>query len=199
MRDPSDTDLEKLEKEIRGTFRYCPQCAAPLAEGEKFGRVRRFCRYCGFIHFVEPKVAVAAVVSDGERVLLVRRAAIPRIGYWALPAGYMDADELPEQALVREVAEETGVTVRVLSLQGVAPLAGWRDRRGILVLYSAEPERADGQADIDIIPGTRITPGAIITPGDDASEARWFTRDEVPWDELAFASTAEYVAKWARG
>jgi ADP-ribose pyrophosphatase YjhB (NUDIX family) len=150
-----------------------------LAEGEKFGRVRRFCRYCGFIHFVEPKIAVAAVVTDGERVLLVRRMAIPRIGYWALPAGYMDADELPEEALVREVAEETGITVTVSGLQGVAPLAGWNARRGILLLYLAT---AGGEQPI---------------PGDDVSEARWFGRDEVPWEELAFESTAEYLRKWA--
>jgi ADP-ribose pyrophosphatase YjhB (NUDIX family) len=178
---PSD-----LEKAVRGAFRYCPHCAAPLAEGEKFGRTRRFCRYCGFIHFAEPKVAVAAVVSDGKRILLVRRAAIPRIGYWALPAGYMDGDELPEEALVREVGEETGVTVRVLGLQGIAPLAGWQERRGILVLYRAEPLNGNMQADAD------------ATAGDDVSEARWFARDEVPWNELAFESTLEYVAKWAK-
>lgn len=164
-------------------YRFCPHCSAPLAEGDKFGRVRRYCRYCGFIHFVEPKVAVAALVSDGARVLLVRRKAIPRIGFWALPAGYMDADELPEEALVREVAEETGVTVRVTGLTGVAPLAGWRERRGILVLYCAEPS----------------DPGSVVVAGDDVSEARWFSRDEIPWDELAFESTAEYVGRWAKG
>ncbi len=119
-------------------FIYCPRCAAPLAEGIKFGRTRRFCRYCGFIHFREPKVAVAGLVSDAGRVLLVRRAAVPGIGYWALPAGYMDADELPDEAVVREVAEETGVVVRVTALHAVAPLAGWAERRGILVLYRAE-------------------------------------------------------------
>ena len=160
------------------SYRFCPRCSAPLAEGEKFGRARRYCRYCGFIHFVEPKVAVAAVVSDGENVLLVRRLAIPRIGYWALPAGYMDADELPEEALVREVAEETGVTVAVSDLQGVAPLAGWRERRGILLLYRATPIAGEP------------------TAGDDVSEARWFARDEIPWDELAFESTAEYLSRW---
>lgn len=168
------------------SYRFCPRCSAPLTEGEKFGRPRRFCRYCGFIHFVEPKVAVAAVVSDGERILLVRRNAIPRIGYWALPAGYMDADELPEEALVREVAEETGVSVRVLGLEGVAPLAGWQKRRGILVLYRAEP--LGGSAT-----------GAVVTAGDDVSDARWFSRDQLPWDELAFESTAEHVARWAKG
>jgi ADP-ribose pyrophosphatase YjhB (NUDIX family) len=90
----------------------------------------------------------------------------------------MDADELPEEALVREVAEETGITVAVSGLQGVAPLAGWSERRGILLLYLAA---ADGGEPL---------------PADDVSEARWFGREEVPWDELAFESTAEYIRKW---
>lgn len=163
----------------RVTYIYCPHCGAPLAEGIKFGRPRRFCRYCGFIHFTDPKVATAALVSDGERVLLVRRAALPRIGYWALPAGYMDADELPEEAVVREVAEETGLAIRVLGLQGIAPLAGWAERRGILLLYRAE------------------TVGGESAAGDDVSEMRWFKRHEIPWDELAFESTAQSLREWA--
>ncbi|MCU0508537.1 MAG: NUDIX hydrolase [Anaerolineae bacterium] len=162
------------------TYRYCPNCSAPLAEGEKFGRVRRYCRYCGFIHFREPKVAVAALISREGRILLVKRAAPPRVGFWALPAGYMDADELPEEALIREVAEETGVTVRVEGLRGVAPLAGWAARRGILLLYRAEAT------------------GGVLAPADDVSDAAWFGREDVPWAELAFESTAEFVREWAR-
>jgi len=138
---------------------YCPRCAAPLADGIKFGRPRRFCRYCGFIHFADPKVAVAGLVSDGARVLLVRRAAVPRIGFWALPAGYMDSDELPEAAAVREIAEETGLIVRLLGLHAVAPLAGWSERRGILLVYRAEP----------------VT--GVLAAGDDVTDA------SVPWPE----------------
>lgn len=164
---------------MQADFVFCPRCGAPLAQGVKFGRQRRFCRYCGFIHFTDPKVAVAALVSDGARVLLVRRAAIPRIGYWALPAGYMDADELPEEALVREVAEETGLLVRPLGLLGIAPLAGWAERRGILLLYRAAPI------------------GGELAPHDDASEARWFGRREVPWQELAFDSTTQCLRDWS--
>jgi ADP-ribose pyrophosphatase YjhB (NUDIX family) len=160
------------------SYVFCPRCGAPLADGMEFGRLRRICRYCGFIHFVEPKVAVAALVSDGARVLLVRRAAVPRIGFWALPAGYMDADELPEEAVAREVAEETGIVIRVLGLHGIAPLAGWTERRGILVLYRAEPVTGEACA------------------ADDVSEVRWFTWEEIPWDELAFESTAQFLREW---
>jgi ADP-ribose pyrophosphatase YjhB (NUDIX family) len=169
---------------VKRTYIYCPQCGAPLTDRVKFGRERRACRYCGFIHFADPKVAVGALVTDGARVLLVRRLAVPRIGFWALPAGYMDADELPEEALVREVAEETGVAVRVVELLGVAPLAGWTDRRGILLLYRAEPAEA----------GAQVSPAA----GDDVSDVRWFAPDAIPWNEIAFESTAETLRDWLK-
>lgn len=163
-------------------FRYCHRCGAPLAEGIRFGRSRRFCRHCGLVHFQDPKVAVGALVSDGQRVLLVRRAAIPRIGYWALPAGYMDGDELPEDALAREVIEETGLRIEVRGLQCVTPLGGWAEPRGLLLLYRAEP--AD--------------PSQELSAQDDVTEVRWFAPDEIPWDELAFESTADILHDWLK-
>ena len=123
-------------------------------------------------------MAVAALVGDEERILLVRRAAPPRIGYWALPAGYMDADELPEEAAAREIAEETGLTVRLLGFHAVAPLAGWSERRGILLVYRAEPV------------------AGVVAAGDDVTDARWFAANELPWDELAFESTGQFLHEW---
>ena len=141
--------------------------------------MRKACRYCGFIHFKDPKVAVAALVSDGAAVLLVRRAVLPRAGFWALPAGYMDQDESPEEAAIREIAEETGVGIRLGGLQAVVELGGWEQRRGILLVYRAEPVSGD------------------VSPADDVSEARWFAPAEVPWNELAFDSTADLLRQWA--
>jgi len=161
-------------------FTYCPRCAAPLADDFVFGRVRRRCRYCGFIQFQDPKVAVAGLVSDGGRVLLVRRAVVPAIGFWALPAGYMDADELPQEAVAREISEETGVAIEVLGLHGIAPLAGWNERRGILLIYHGRPT------------------GGALAAQDDVSDARWFSPAEIPWDELAFESTAQVLREWVR-
>jgi ADP-ribose pyrophosphatase YjhB (NUDIX family) len=166
---------------MKASFVYCPRCSAPLAEGIRFGRTRKYCRYCGFIHFQDPKVAVGALISDGRRVLLVRRAVVPRMSYWALPAGYMDGDELPEEALLREVLEETGLHVEVGDLQAVVPLDGWGEQRGLLLVYRAEPRH----------------PLQELLPDDDVSEVKWFEPEEIPWDELAFASTGEFLRRWS--
>ncbi|HEX9118478.1 MAG TPA: NUDIX hydrolase [Anaerolineae bacterium] len=162
------------------TFEYtfCPRCGAPLTEKMVFGRLRRVCRWCHFIQFRDPKVAVGALITDGERVLLVRRAADPQIGRWALPAGYMDFDEEPEAALAREIREETGLTVRVLDIAGIVPLSGWRDKRGIMIVYNAQPT------------------GGEIQAADDVSEARWFTPADLPWPEIAFETTGDYLRAW---
>jgi ADP-ribose pyrophosphatase YjhB (NUDIX family) len=165
--------------------RYCVCCGAPLAEGVRFGRLRKYCRFCGHTHFREPKVAVAALLNHRDCVLLVRRAAEPRSGYWALPAGYMDGDELPEGALVREVLEETGLAVRPAGLHAVVPLAGWAERRGILVVYKAEL--------LDPVPGCS-NDGLIAQ--DDVSEVRWFTAADIPWSDLAFDTTAQFLRDW---
>jgi 8-oxo-dGTP diphosphatase len=162
-------------------FTFCPRCGAPLTDGVAFGRSHRLCRYCGFVQFRDPKVAVGAIVGNGTQVLLVRRSAEPRVGFWALPAGYMDADESPEEALVREIAEETGLAVQIAHLAGIVPLAGWRERRGIMLVYKAEPT------------------GGQLLAGDDVSEARWFGAADIPWDEVAFESTAEFLRAWVAG
>jgi ADP-ribose pyrophosphatase YjhB (NUDIX family) len=159
---------------------YCPRCGAPLGQRVAFGRLRQACHYCGFVHFKDPKVAVAALLTQDERVLLVRRAVMPRIGYWALPAGYMDQDELPEEAALREIAEETGLTARLMGLHAVVPLGGWQERRGILLVYRAEPT------------------GGQVAPADDVSEVRWYGASELPWDELAFTSTLDFLREWAQ-
>ena len=60
-----------------------------------------------------PVVGVGAVVLDGDRVLLVKRAQAPLKGHWSLPGGAVETGETLEQAIAREVLEETGITVEV--------------------------------------------------------------------------------------
>jgi len=164
----------------RQPFTYCPYCATPLEPREFEHRQRPVCPACGFVHFADPKVAVIAQVEYAGRVLLVRRAVNPAKGLWALPGGYMDAGELPEGALRREVLEEVGLAVTVERLLGIYPMTnGAGPSQGIVLAYRAFP--ADGQTD--------------LTPQDDVSAAAWFGPEELPAD-LAFESTQTQLAAW---
>jgi 8-oxo-dGTP diphosphatase len=166
---------------MKTAYQFCPHCGAPLTRVPAFGRERDVCQWCHFVHFNDPKVAVAGLVEGDGQVLLVCRAVDPGRGLWALPAGYMDDDELPEEALQREIGEETGLKIRVGGLVEIVPLAGWREKRGILVVY-----------------GATVAAGSLQA-ADDVSAARWFAPADIPWDKIAFPSTADLLRNWSNG
>ncbi len=149
----------------------------------RFDQVRPVCPACGFVHFRDPKVAVIGLVTDGERVLLVRRAVDPGKGLWSLPGGYMDAGEMPAEALRRELLEEVGLAVEVQDLVGIYPLINYAGERvGIVLAFRARP-----QGDTRLHPGT-----------DDVAESGWFTASELP-EDLAFESTRDLLKDFAEG
>lgn len=163
-------------------FRFCPHCATPLHTIHRFDRLRPVCPACGFVHFKDPKVAVIGLVQVDNRILLVRRAVDPGKGLWSLPGGYMDAGEMPGQALEREVAEEVGLPVRTGEMLAVFPMEnGEGERVGIVLAYAALPARNSIE----------------LSAQDDVSEAGWFTSEQIP-AELAFESTQTLIAEWAR-
>ncbi len=105
---------------------------------------------------------VGAVVRDGDgRLLLVRRARPPAAGTWSVPGGRVEPGEDDATAVVREVREETGLEVAVGELLGTverSPAAG--------VVYVINDYSCE------VI-------GGSLRPGDDASDARWFTPSQV--------------------
>src|ERR1700722_9350289 len=115
-------------------------------------------------------VVVLAGASEDARVLLIQRGNAPFAGSWALPGGFVEQGEQVAEAAPRELAEETGLRVDAGSLEllGVYDTPG-RDPRGwtVSVVYIAR------------VPGESAVAGA-----DDASDARWFSVEELP--ELAF-------------
>lgn len=117
-----------------------------------------------------PLLTVDAWVRDRRgRLLLVRRGGPPFRGKWALPGGFCDVGETTEECCAREVEEETGIEVRVGRLLGVYSDPK-RDPRGhtVSVLYEARPLEGAARG------------------GDDAAEARWFSKREVAELDLAF-------------
>ena len=120
------------------------------------------------------------LLSDHGRVLLIRRAVDPGRGLWALPAGFVEVDELPHEAATREALEETGLHVEIGDLLRIRRMAN-PDKPGLLLTYSGRVLAGDLQAN------------------DDVSEARWFGVHELPWDELAFETTRESLSEWLAG
>lgn len=122
----------------------------------------------GYAQYARPALtADVVVVRAGEpsRVLLIRRGNEPFAGRWALPGGFVNEGERPEDAARRELAEETGLVFEgELTLVGVYGEPG-RDPRGWTV----------SAAYLAIVAGE-----VRVSGSDDAAEARWFLADELP-------------------
>jgi len=120
---------------------------------------------------------VVFIVQD-DKLLLIQRGMNPGKGKWALPAGFVDYDESPEDAAIRETLEETHLTVTIDKL---------------LAVY---PKKDNGLADIIIAYSASILDGELQA-GDDASDVGWFIRGNLP--ELVFYPSITLTTLWQNG
>lgn len=154
-------------------FKFCPRCATQLNIEERFGGMRPVCPKCGWIQFVDPKVAAGVLVVRDNSVLLVRRVNEPFRGLWTLPAGFVNGGEDPAEAAERECFEETGLSVRVMRVYDI--ISGREHPRGadFVIVYQAEYISGKMQAN------------------DDADAVEWFGKDDLP--SLAFLATQKVL------
>jgi NAD+ diphosphatase len=103
-------------------YRYCPACAAPLARGVHGERERLGCPACGWVHWDNPTPVVAAIVELDGKLLLARNRAWPE-KMFALVTGFLERDEHPAAAVLREVKEETDLDADAATLVGVCDFA----------------------------------------------------------------------------
>lgn len=162
-------------------MRYCPHCTHPLEKRLAFERLRSVCPACGFVHFRAPKVGVSVLIELEDRILLIRRAVDPGKDKWSFPSGFIEWDESPEAAAARECAEETGLVLSDLALLDASHYTDDFRGPGISLVYRG-----------------RVASGALL-PGDDASEARFFSRNELPpVEEIAFRGHQVWLDSWWR-
>ena len=149
--------------------------AGPVVERipEGDNQPRLVCDDCGFINYVNPKVVVGAVGVWEDRVLLCRRAIEPRVGYWTIPAGYLEVNETPIDGAKREAREEANAEL---------------DINALLAVYSV-PRISQVQL---IYRADLVSPE--IRPGIESQDALLCAWEDIPWDELAFPSV-----HWALG
>ena len=154
-------------------FKYCPRCTTQLNPEERFGHLRPVCPKCGWIHFVDPKVAAGVLVTRDDSVLLVRRANEPFRGSWTLPAGFVNGGEDPAKAAERECMEETGLSVHVTRVYEI--VSGREHPRGadFVIIYQAEYL------------------GGEMKANDDVDAVEWFNKNNLP--PLAFLATQKVL------
>lgn len=108
-------------------FRFCPACGS--VHFEENNAVSKKCGSCGFTYYFNPRGATVAIITNERNELLVaRRAKDPAKGTLDLPGGFIDSFETAEQAVTREVKEETGLSVEgatyLFSLPNIYPYSG---------------------------------------------------------------------------
>jgi len=133
-------------------------------------RPRLVCDSCGFVSYENPKVVVGSVCSVGDRILLCRRAIMPRLGYWTLPAGYLETHETTADGAMREAMEEACARIEIDAL---------------LAVYNV-PRISQ----VQVIYRARLL--SDVAAGPESQEVGLFRWEEIPWDDLAFPSV-----RWA--
>ncbi len=156
-------------------FRFCPRCGAALARRllKATEPERLVCTgtACGFVFYLDPKIAVGTIIDVGDgRLVLCRRAIEPGYGKWVFPGGYVDRGEPLTEAAIREAREECGLDIRI---DGLVNIYSYPQRVPVIVVYAA----------------TAL--GGTLAPDEEQLEAAEFTRESIPWNELAFRSTEE--------
>lgn len=150
-------------------MKFCPACGAELSLCIPAGdlRPRHVCPACGSIHYLNPKLIVGSIPVWQNKILLCRRAIEPRLGFWTLPAGFMEVGESTDEAAVRETSEEACAHIELDELYTLVNLPQISQ---VHLLYRAR------LLDLD------------FAPGEESLETRLFAEHEIPWNEIAFRS-----------
>jgi len=136
-------------------------------------RQRLVCPDCDFVAYENPKVVVGVVATWEDRILMCKRAIDPRLGYWTLPAGFMEMGESPQEGAAREAWEEARARLEIIDLLAVYSL---RHIGQLQLFYRAR----------------LISPD--VSAGPESETVGLFGMDSLPATELAFPSV-----HWAIG
>ena len=156
---------------------YCSSCGSKTETRLVAKQSLSVCPQCDRIFFRNPKVVVTALIEDAGRVLLVLRDIEPGRGLWGLPGGYVDWNEHPRDALIRECMEE--VMIRVEPMEPLAVQHIVLGEEGIVIL----PYRA------------RLVAGEPAV-GEEVQQIGWFSPDGLP--PLAFATHRKVLQHWTQ-
>ena len=146
---------------------FCSNCGKTNLYSKIDGNIRYHCSYCNTIHYENPKPTATLLCPNDNAILLVKRAFDPGKGLWGLPGGFIELNETPEDAAIRELYEETRLVGRVKNFIGFCTHFG--SVFGDILLIGLE---------------MKIDNFSTLAANDDADEARFFSINKLP--DLAF-------------
>ena len=163
---------------FRSPIKHCRNCGAVVVyrlpdDGDT--RERAVCPACDTIHYENPLNVVGTVPHFGEKLLLCKRNIEPAWGKWTLPAGFMELGETVAEGAARETDEEAGAKFEMEGLFTVLSVP----RVGQVHLFFRARLLSDQ-----------------FDPGHETIEARLFAEDEIPWEEIAFRTVKETLARY---
>src|SRR5262245_3869296 len=162
-------------------YRFCPRCGGALERRslKSTEPIRPVCTSCGFVFYIDPKIAVGTIIeAENGGLVLVRRAIEPGYGKWVFPGGYVDRGETLTAAALREAREECGLEIHLDALVNIYSYPG---RAPVIVVYAAH------------------SVGGELCSDEECLEARVIDRAVIPWGDLAFRSTEEGLRDYLNG
>ena len=149
------------------SMNFCSHCGNTITiripEGDN--RERHVCDQCDSVHYQNPRIIAGCIPISGKRILLCKRAIAPRLGYWTLPAGFLENGETVIQGALRECHEEARAQLETPTLFGMYDIPHINQ---VYIFYQ-------GQLVDD-----------SYAPGEESLKVELFHEHEVPWNELAF-------------
>lgn len=145
-------------------YQFCPFCKRKLEIKMEEGKGRKRCPDCDWTYYPRVAMSVTALIKKDNQVLMVKRAREPYKGTWMFPAGFLDYGEHPEEALKREIKEETGLNIKDIYF---------------LKFYQVKDDpRAMGH--IVFCYQVKINSGQLQTDEDENADIKWFEIDNLP-------------------
>lgn len=156
---------------------HCRQCGAKTEQRTPEGdnRLRDVCTQCGAIHYDNPRMVTGTLPIYNEHVLLCKRAIEPRLGYWTLPAGFMENGETLEQGAQRETQEETRAHVDINRLFSIGSVAHIHQ---VHLFFLATLKDTN------------------FGPTSESLEVKLFAKEDIPWQALAFPTVSHTLRLW---
>ncbi|MFO8163373.1 MAG: NUDIX hydrolase [Desulfatiglandales bacterium] len=144
-------------------YNFCPICGTSLQRAMIEGKERKYCPQCDFVDYKNPLPVALAIATRDKDFLLIKRGIPPSKGVWASPSGFIEIGETAEEACLRELKEETGVSGEIVKLVGVRRLDDKEIYGDMLIVVYLVKVTDEG-----------------LNPGDEAEDARFFRAAELP-------------------